>query len=333
MGCETWKALHGRGRENRPGLAEILAFLPDGAGALFQEFSRRLAREYNVGCKPPTYTETDGWVYAFGRYDVHLIGRVTMEDGAFGVQGLRVGDEESLRKALELADSLYGRYQQRLEQSVAEKKERQKLTTQRRAAREQGELDAMAGQIDKEKFNRFRWSPKLSRQTLKRLYESDAKGIPDEELLDEVGYALYARCLQGRDERRLMEVGRLRCHGCGAVLQARSMGGLMACPCGQQYQFREYMRAFRTENMPSGAATATFNAFLEDWPRARGYAEKMRLVDALVHEFHTNLQSGVKGRFVGVNLIAGTKKQIEELILELAYGGSAEQFAANLRKE
>ena len=98
------------------------------------------------------------------------------------------------------------------------------------------------------------------------------------------------------------------------------MGTLIECSCGYQYLFRDYMRSFRTDNMPSGAATAIFNAFIEDWPCAKGYAEKMRLVDGLIHEFHINLNSGVRGRFVGVNLIEGSKKQIGDLIFGLAYG-------------
>ena len=87
--------------------------------------------------------------------------------------------------------------------------------------------------------------------------------------------------------------------------------------------------------MPSGAATAIFNAFIDDWPRAKGYAAKMVLIDNLLHEFHINLNSGVKGRFVGINLIEGTKKQIEELILDLAYDGTNNtgKFAANLKNE
>ncbi len=51
----------------------------------------------------------------------------------------------------------------------------------------------------------------------------------------------------------------------------------------------------------------------------------MRLVDGLIHEFHINLNSGVKGRFVSINLIEGSKKQIGELIIGLAYGSSTEK--------
>lgn len=332
MSSESWKALYGKGRRNRTGIAEIMAFLPEGTGALFQEFSRRLARAYDVGCKPPTYTETDGWVYCFGRYDIHFLNHVSMEDGAFSVQGLRVSDEASLREALEIAGSLYGDYKDRLDRTVAVKKEKQKQNTQKRIARERSELDVLSNMIGKERFNRYRWSPKLSRQTLKRLYASDSAGLKDEELIDDVGYTLYARCLQGRDERRLIESGKLKCHHCAEILKVKGMGTLIECPCGHQYLFRDYMRSFRTDNMPSGAATAIFNAFVEDWPRAKGYAEKMRLVDGLIHEFHINLHSGVKGRFLGVNLIEGSKKQIEDLIIGLAYGngGSTEKFISNL---
>ncbi|MDR2590956.1 MAG: hypothetical protein LBC71_08250, partial [Oscillospiraceae bacterium] len=59
--------------------------------------------------------------------------------------------------------------------------------------------------------------------------------------------------------------------------------------------------------------------FIEDWSKAKGYIEKMLLIDRLIHEFHINLNSGVKGRFVAINLIQGTKKQIGDLIISLAY--------------
>jgi len=333
MSTGTWKSLHGKGRNNRPGINEIMAFLPEGVGVLFQEFSRHLAREYDVGCKPPTYTETKGWVYSFGRYDIKLLSRVLLEDGAFTVQGLRVDDEGSYREALELAASLYDDYKERFERTVALKKEKQKQNAQKRMERERNELEALAGEIDTARFNQFRWSPKVSRQALQRLYKSDAMSLQNEELADEIGYTLYARCLQGRDEGKLKDNGKLKCHHCGEILYAQR--ALMECNCGYQYLFRDYRRAFRANNMPSGAATAIFNAFIEHWPRARNYPAKMRLIDDLVHEFHINLNSGVKGRFVGINLIEDTKKQIEELILGLAYGDSnhTEKFKADLKNE
>ena len=39
-----------------------------------------------------------------------------------------------------------------------------------------------------------RWASRVNPATIRRLYETDARGIVDEDLIDEVGFALYARC-------------------------------------------------------------------------------------------------------------------------------------------
>lgn len=41
--------------------------------------------------------------------------------------------------------------------------------------------------------DKFRWARRVSRRDIQRLYESDARGLLDEELLDRVHYAFYAR--------------------------------------------------------------------------------------------------------------------------------------------
>jgi hypothetical protein len=40
----------------------------------------------------------------------------------------------------------------------------------------------------------IRWSPRPRKDKLRRLYEQDALGIADEELLEEVGWCLHMRC-------------------------------------------------------------------------------------------------------------------------------------------
>ncbi|MCL2197664.1 MAG: hypothetical protein FWB80_01960 [Defluviitaleaceae bacterium] len=327
----TWKSLYGKGLKNRPAINEIIAFLPEDVGALYQRFSTHLQRVFGVGCKPPTYTEAAGWVYTFGLYNINLFNRVTIEDDAFTVQGLRVHDENSYDEAVKLAASSYDDYKKRFDLRVAAIKEKQKQRTKIRLEREKTEMDAILKTADKERLNKYRWSPKISRQLLKRLYVSDVKGFKDEELANEVGFTLYARCLQGREEGKIKDSGKLKCHNCREVIQAVGKGLLLECACGYQYLYRDYRRSFRTNNMPFGAAQEIFSAFVDSWERAKGYAEKMRLIDNLIHEFHINLNSGVKGRFVGVNLIEGTKKQIADLILELAYGdvNKKQAFADN----
>ena len=41
---------------------------------------------------------------------------------------------------------------------------------------------------------KIRWAPRLRPELLKRLYESDAKGLQDLALCDEVGIDLFERC-------------------------------------------------------------------------------------------------------------------------------------------
>jgi hypothetical protein len=88
--------------------------------------------------------------------------------------------------------------------------------------------------------------------------------------------------------------------------------------------------------MPSGSATHIFQAFLNNWEMVTGYSDKMRLIDNLIHEFHINLVTGVKGRCVAINFMEGTKQQISDVILSLAYSdwnqNSKEEYFRNLSK-
>ncbi len=328
-----WKEIH-HDRMNRPGINELKAYFSDEVFTLFTRFSDVLLKDYNVGCAPAVFSIRHGWTFRFGRNGMYLLSGVTIADGAFHVEGIVVCDAKSYEKAILHVDTSYPSFKTNYESMAAEKIARQTERTKQRVEREKQEVAAMTDRIIPEKFNRYRWLPKVTRRDLIRLYSADSKGLPDEELVDEIGFTLYARCVQGRDTWLDIEAGQLKCHHCKSMLNYKK--GLMQCACGYQYLFRDYMRSFRKENMPSGAATHIFNAFITDWEKAYDYRQKMRLIDNLIHEFHINLTSGVKGRFVGINLIEGTKKQISDLILTLAYGenkdGILNSFKINLRK-
>jgi hypothetical protein len=79
------------------------------------------------------------------------------------------------------------------------------------------------------------------------------------------------------------------------------------------------MRSFNKNGMPSRSATPFFNEFIEKWPSAKDYAEKMRLIDWVIHQCHLNMLSGVTRGFAAKNLFEGSKKELHDLILQLAY--------------
>lgn len=70
--------------------------------------------------------------------------------------------------------------------------------------------------------------------------------------------------------------------------------------------------------MPTGAASKVFNEYMVKWNVAKGYSEKLILIDTLLHEFHLSLVSGAAHRPVAMNFIDGTRKQVEGVIGELA---------------
>ena len=64
------------------------------------------------------------------------------------------------------------------------------------------------------------WSPRIPLLKIRRLYERDAQGVPDEELLDDVGQGLFFRC---RDMLGIYEArrGRVACRNCGNLIRRR----------------------------------------------------------------------------------------------------------------
>ncbi|MEZ4835179.1 MAG: hypothetical protein R2873_24865 [Caldilineaceae bacterium] len=62
------------------------------------------------------------------------------------------------------------------------------------------------------------WAHRLRKSQIERLYQSCSQGFVDEELIDEVGFALYSRCLSMLEVREAM-FGRLPCPGCDAAAQ------------------------------------------------------------------------------------------------------------------
>jgi hypothetical protein len=166
--------------------------------------------------------------------------------------------------------------------------------------------------------NKFHWAPRVARQKVRRLYESDARG-----LLDEVGHAIYTRCCD------MIEVfgaqnGRVACRECGAIILRGNWdkARVLTCEqCGWQVTWGEYWDSYTGGRLLPGAAKEVFFEFVERWPEAKSPAAKMLAIDWLIHQFHEH--GGIAGRPVGENVIQGTGRQVSELIESLAYGSDS----------
>ncbi|MCL2816189.1 MAG: hypothetical protein FWD23_16475, partial [Oscillospiraceae bacterium] len=61
----------------------------------------------------------------------------------------------------------------------------------------------------------IKWCKKVPQELISRLYNQNASGINDDELADEVGWALYARCESIISATNGFEKKRLICLTCG----------------------------------------------------------------------------------------------------------------------
>jgi hypothetical protein len=185
--------------------------------------------------------------------------------------------------------------------------------------------------------NEIRWSPRLPKHKLRRLYELDALGIADEELLEEVGWGLYMRCRDILAIQRALHDREVRCARCDARQAAsyiprltKDVDEVLRCPvCGWELTWKEFWQSFRHHQLNPGGAVAAFERFVQDWEHARSPQGKMLAIDRAIHAFHYSLQDQPDrpGRAAAVNLIAGRLTDVVAFLDSLAYGaGSAPEL-------
>jgi hypothetical protein len=173
-----------------------------------------------------------------------------------------------------------------------------------------------------------RWAPRVNPSLVRRLYETDARGIVDDELIDEVGFALYARCLSIVQVTEAQEQGRITCPRCEYVTEHGVNGNtrrhgdtLVTCgECGWSVRWADYVRTYQHKHLVGGGAIAFHGAFLEQFPAARSPRERLLLVDRLIHAFHWELMQN-PGRSAARELIyARNTVELLTVLDGLTYG-------------
>jgi hypothetical protein len=166
-----------------------------------------------------------------------------------------------------------------------------------------------------------RWALRVPQSLIRRLYESDAQGLYDEDLLNEVGMALYMRC-----ESFIVAVeasrGRAKCPDCGQiVLHQPLLNEVLHCAqCGWECPWPVYFKSFQHKQL-SGAEPVldVFQDFMARFPAATNPRDKMLCIDWLIHNFHRSL-TGDPTRTTGINLIEGRYFEVVAFLDKLTYG-------------
>ncbi len=189
----------------------------------------------------------------------------------------------------------------------------------------------------KSRSTKIQWSRRVSPDKIRRLYESDARGMLDEELLDEVGYVIYTRC---QDLLELAEAnrGRVKCRGCGNVILRRMVNGrfdraeILHCErCGWEIAVKDYHPSLlRKRPTPPYQPEEFYRNFVQEWPQAHTEQDKMLLIDRLIHEWH--IQSRVVGWPQGTTVVKATAGEMIALLEGLSSGPGSTQGLEQTRQ-
>lgn len=188
------------------------------------------------------------------------------------------------------------------------------------------------------------WPPRVTKERLRRLYASEAAGLLDDELLDEVGITLYLRCRAILDVCGALHRGLVRCPGCERdgretlvpreQATRRNPDPAIACPtCGWATTWNAYEATFRRRQLNPGGATEYFQSFFDDYPRCTTSPERMLAIDRLIHAFHYSLRAdpSLPTRPAAVNLIEGRLTDIVPFLDALSEGIVTAEMVATRR--
>ena len=169
---------------------------------------------------------------------------------------------------------------------------------------------------------KIQWAPKIRREKLMRLYQQDASGLLDEELVAEIGYALLARC---RSIMLVTEARQVDCPACQALITCHGsrwshVEGLVCLACGWKATYGQWRDSWRHSDLTGGNAMAFYRAYLEEFPKAKTVSARMLLIDHLIHEFHWSIRHQRSHAPLAGSLIAGSPEEVLAFLDALTYG-------------
>lgn len=185
------------------------------------------------------------------------------------------------------------------------------------------------------------WAPRVSLALIRNLYESEARGDIDDELVNEVGYALLARCQSILEFTDACE-GRVKCKRCArsgvTTYIDRQHKKVLDCPvCGWYVRWRVYLSESEKGEgqLHAGNAGEAFRRYTMRYPQSTTREEKILAIDQLIHEFHWIMKATneelVPHKPAAVNLLRGNTYQVLDMLDELGFGANTSGDIAAVR--
>ena len=166
----------------------------------------------------------------------------------------------------------------------------------------------------------IKWCKKVPQALISRLYNQSVSCIPNDELANEVGWALYARCESIISATYGFEKKVLICPNlCGADVPL--VDNIFNCSCGFYATWEDFKKSYKGKQLYAANALPIFLAYRENFPKAKTYGEKLICIDILIHSFHIknsyhknldsyDIDNVTLNRPTGANLIEGSLKEV-----------------------
>jgi len=165
------------------------------------------------------------------------------------------------------------------------------------------------------------WSPRVSREKIRRLYQNDVSGIVGEELLDDVGTTLYCRCESILDASDAAG-GKIHCPSCANVIMRASVDKHEQILCGKcrwTIRWIDYQKTYQHKDLWGGGFADAMREFMARWEASPSAGEKMLLIDRLIHVWHWQF-SKERGasRPAAPTFIEGSRKGVIKFLDQLS---------------
>ena len=198
---------------------------------------------------------------------------------------------------------------------------------------------------------KIKWSPRLKKEKLARLYKLNAMRIIDHDLLQDVAITLYLRCKAIIAVHDAHFNHKVRCPFCfdkgtekyfdfpqGLKTHDRENYLFDCADCGRAFTWSEFRKSHSRRQLNIGGAGDAFRRYIQQFERNLDDNELMLAVDRLIHEYHFGLkQDGVtyeSYRIAGANLLEGKNTgEIIKFLDDLTYStGDDERLRETAQK-
>src|SRR5215472_7170101 len=180
------------------------------------------------------------------------------------------------------------------------------------------------------------WPRRVSRRVIRQLYELDAKGIVDTELINEAGFGLLARCESIAIVTSAHHRGQVTCPSCGGDVLRHRPRHIRTQPlhcgsCGWTTTWGAYYDSYRRHGdgrLTGGSALPAYEEFITRFRGAQTPGARFLAIDRLIHSFHHQLK--VSTMPAAASLIEGSTGDVIDFLDQLSAGdGSTRTWRAS----